>query len=707
MRRYIINLDEELIRKAYIFALDHHGTQIRDSGDPFFSHPLEVTLILIGLKMDTKTIIGGLLHDTVEDTDATIEDIKNEFGDDIAMIVDGVTKLSKFEMSSIAEKQTENFKKLLISASSDIRVLIIKLADRLHNMRTLKYRSIEKRKATSKETLEIYAPLAERIGMSTIKDELQGIAFSELYPDIDQSTKSRLKNLYESSEQFISTIATKLKNLADEINIPCQISGRLKTPYSIWVKMNKRNISFEQLSDIMAFRVIVETIPQCYQILGAIHKNYLVVPGRFRDYISTPKSNGYQSIHTSVIGPINKRIEIQIRTKEMHEVSEYGVAAHWQYKENGSIKKRNNNYQWIKNLVEILENTSGIEEFLEKSKTEMISDQVFCITPKGQLISLPRGSSALDFAYAIHSEIGDHAVEAKINGMVVPLKTVLDNGDQVEITTNKDSLPKSHWENYVYTAKAKNSIKKVVNAMEREKNILVGKSNIEELFMQYNIPLQNTDLINIANKLGYDNINQLYHAMGNSEIGPKEILSIYSQIQKNSINIDIENDNNIIEDKNIEQFKQSHNSLPISGLPDLPILHVNCCTPIPGDRISGLLFKGRGVEIHLENCKILHDQSMNNSAEIIELSWLKSAFNRDKKYITRLEIMFNSSPGNLSKIADIIEQKNATIINLKMGDKFENFIQLTVEIEVVDIAQLSVINAALRNCEFINSVKRM
>ena len=701
IKKYNPNADEEPIRKAYIFALDHHGTQIRDSGDPYFSHPLEVASILTQLKMDPKTVISGLLHDTVEDTDATLDSIEELFGEDIAKIVDGVTKLSKFEMSSIAEKQTENFKKLLLSAASDIRVLIIKLADRLHNMRTLKYKSKEKRISTAKETIEIYAPLAERIGMSRIKDELQDIAFMELYPDIYNSIKTRLKTLYESSEHLVGSIAEKLKELADSVSIPCSINGRLKTPYSIWVKMNKRSISFEQLSDIMAFRVIVDTIPQCYQILGSIHKNYLVVPGRFRDYISTPKSNGYQSIHTSVIGPLNKRIEIQIRTKNMHAISEYGVAAHWQYKDSYSGKQKHDissNYQWLRNLVEILENTSGIEEFLENSKAEMASNQVFCITPKGRLVSLPRDATVLDFAYAIHSEVGNHAVGAKVNGRSVPLKTVIDNGDQVEIETDPKSMPKYYWENHVVTIKAKNAIRKVLNSMEKEKCIVVGKTNIDEIFNKYSIKVTEEEILHLTKTLSYENINQLFAAVGSSEITTHEILSAYNKIKKSDALLQYK--------EKPENSVKITDSLPISGLPDAPIMPVNCCTPVPGDRICGLLFEKRGIEIHLENCKVLLDQSICSTAKIIELSWNKSAFNRSSKYITRLEITFDYAPGNLSKIADIMEQKEASIINLKIGEKFDNFVQLMVEIEVMDIAHLSIITATLRSCDFVTNVKR-
>lgn len=686
------HVDSDVIKKAYIFALECHGTQIRDSGDPYFSHPLEVASILIELKMDQKTVIAGLLHDTVEDTSATISQIKKEFGSEVAKIVDGVTKLSKFEMSSIAEKQTENFKKLLISAASDIRVLIIKLVDRLHNMRTLKYRQKNKRIKTARETLEIYAPLAERVGISTIKDELQDIAFMELYPDMYNSIKIRLKNLYETSEHIISSIASKLNSFSAESNIKSTINGRLKTPYSIWQKMNKRNISFEQLSDIMAFRIIVDTVPQCYQMLGLIHRNYLVVPGRFRDYISTPKNNGYQSLHTSVIGPFNKRIEIQIRTKSMHQISEHGVAAHWNYKESGvQAIKHNDSYQWLKNLVEILENTSGIKEFLENSKNEMLVEQIFCITPKGKIISLPRGASALDFAYAIHSEVGNHAASVKVNGVNVPLKTTLENGDQVEIKTDPNQVPQYSWESYVTTMKAKTSIQKTLNNEHKERNVIIGKSNLEEFFITHNITLSDEDYHKIIKHLSYENTNKLFQSIGTSETTVQEILSIYRSLNT---------------PQNINQKVIIDATLPICGIPDLPTLPVNCCSPVPGDRVVGVLLNKIGVEIHLEHCEIAKNKSIDEDTQLIDLSWTKTAFGEGGKYLTKISITVTHAAGNLSKIANVIEQKEANIVNLKIGDKFENFVNILLEVEVRDIAHLSSVQAAIRSCDFVTNIAR-
>ncbi len=703
MKKYISDLDENLIKKAYIFALDHHGTQLRDSGDPFFYHPLEVASILIDLKMDISTIIAGILHDTVEDTSATIPQIKNEFGESISKIVNGVTKISKFETSSMVEKQTENFKKLLLSAVSDIRVLIIKLIDRLHNMRTLKYRPKQKRHKTAKETLEIYAPLAERIGISSVKDELQNIAFMELHSTMYNSITEKLKGLYEHSFHIVNTISLEIEKLISEIGIKGIINGRIKTPYSIWQKMNKRNVSFEQLSDIMAFRILVENISQCYEILGILHKNYLVIPGRFRDYISNPKNNGYQSIHTSVIGPLNKRIEIQIRTKEMHQVAEYGVAAHWHYKqEEKSYDVKYNNKQWLRNLIEILDNTSGLDEFLENSKNEILIEEIFCITPKGKIISLPKGASVLDFAYAIHSNVGNKALKAKVNGNNVPLKTILENGDQVEIITAEDACPDYSWENYIVTIKAKIEIKKTLNCMYNERASIIGKSNIEEFFKNHNIQLTNDDYSKLAEELGYKNIEKLFQAVGHVEKTIQEVFYTYTLINGKLDDIQICDNLN-----KASSYKFSEKSSPIIGIPDdAPILEANCCSPVPGERIIGLLLNGIGVEIHLEGCSVVNPSNNDSTAKILGLRWAKQSFCTTSKYPTKLSITMYYSAGNLSKITNIIEEKYANLINLKIEERFSSFVTVIIEIEVRDIVHLMAINARLRNCDFITNIEK-
>jgi GTP pyrophosphokinase len=700
IREYCTDVDDELIKRAYLFTLEKHGTQLRESGDPFFSHPVEVAEILISLKMDQDTVIAGILHDTIEDTDATYEEIAECFSEKVAKIVDGVTKLSKFESSSLAERQTENFRKLLMSAASDIRVLIIKLADRLHNMRTLKFKKKLRRLYIAKETLEIYAPLAERIGMVGIKDELQDIAFAELHPEIYKSIKSRLKHLYDVSENMISSITEEIRWLAMNIGIPCIITGRLKTPYSIWEKIKVRNISFEQLADIMAFRIIVDSIAQCYQILGCIHRNYLVIPGRFRDYISTPKNNSYQSLHTSVIGPLNKRVEIQIRTREMHQIAELGVAAHCDYKTSGSQKPKNpNDYRWIRNLVSILENTSNIEEFLANSKTEILSDTVFCITPKGTIMSLPRGSSALDFAYAIHSDVGNHASVAKINGSPVPLRTIVENGDQVEIVVDPKQVPSQVWEGYVTTIKAKTTIKKFLNAFEKERITMIGKSNFYDCIELYNIDVTDDEVKGLCKSLKFESPPQMFYAIGSAQLTMREIIAVYNEMK--GMNLDLH-----VVKKQVSSTS-SEDKPPIFGLPDLPIVPVTCCSPIPGDKIVGVAIDGIGLEIHIEKCQTLPERGHEPNAKVLDLAWSKKVFEAGKKYPVRLYITSTYEPGNLSEIATVIEGKGGNIVNLKIGERCDNVFQIQVEVEVTDIAQLIMINATLRSVPFVSKVDRL
>ena len=436
------------------------------------------------MKLDTASIITGLLHDTVEDTVATLEDIERMFGPDIAKLVDGVTKLSRLELQSDQTKQAENFRKLVLAMSEDIRVLLVKLADRLHNMRTLHFfKDEERRRRIARETMEIYAPLAERIGMHDMKDELEDLAFAELHPEARASIMARLAFLREKGEGLVERIIEELQETLTKAGITAEVSGREKTPYSIWRKMQQKNVGFEQLSDIMAFRVVVDSVEQCYHALGVIHSRYPVVPGRFKDYISTPKPNNYRSLHSAVIGPERQRIEMQIRTHEMHEVAELGVAAHWVYKQ-GAPKTEGRQYRWLRELLDILEHASDPQEFLEHTKLEMFQDQVFCFTPKGDLIALPRGATPVDFAYAVHSDIGDTCVGAKVNGRLAPLRTQLSNGDQVEIITSKAQTPSPTWERFVVTGKARARIRRFVRTQQRQQYLDLGKAILQKAFRQ-------------------------------------------------------------------------------------------------------------------------------------------------------------------------------------------------------------------------------
>uniref|UniRef100_UPI00378459D8 RelA/SpoT family protein n=1 Tax=Inquilinus sp. TaxID=1932117 RepID=UPI00378459D8 len=433
VKAYDPSADEDLINRAYVYSMKAHGSQKRASGDPYFVHPIEVAGILAGMKLDTGSIVTGLLHDTVEDTGATLSELEGLFGRETAQLVDGVTKLSKLELQSDQSKQAENFRKLVLAMSKDIRVLLVKLADRLHNMRTLgAFNNEEKRRRIARETLEIYAPLAERIGMHGMQEELEDLAFAQLHPDARESIVRRLAQLREESQDVVSKIIAELQRVLEEGGLKAAVLGREKRPYSIWRKMQRKNMAFEQLTDIMAFRIVVETEGDCYHALGLIHSRYASLPGRFKDYISTPKPNGYRSLHTAVIGPMRQRIEVQIRTGDMQEIAELGVAAHWAYKQ-GDRNQDGTQYRWLRDLLDIVDQAQKPEEFLEHTKLALFQDQVFCFTPKGAVIALPQGATPVDFAYAVHSQIGDTCVGARVNGRMVTLRHLLQNGDQVEI----------------------------------------------------------------------------------------------------------------------------------------------------------------------------------------------------------------------------------------------------------------------------------
>ena len=484
VKSYDPNADEGLLNRAYVYSMKAHGSQLRASGDPYFSHPIQVAGLLAQMKLDSASIVTGLLHDTIEDTVATLDDIERQFGPEVGRLVDGVTKLSRIELQSDQTKQAENFRKLVLAMSEDIRVLLVKLADRLHNMQTLRFiKSEDKRRRIARETMDIYAPLAERIGMHRMKDQLEDLAFAELYPDARASIMARLGFLRDRGGDIVPRIIAELNRKLEEGGLKAAVSGREKSPYSIWRKMQRKNVSFEQLADVMAFRVLVDGIGECYHALGIIHSSYHVVPGRFKDYISTPKPNNYRSLHTGVLGPERQRIEVQIRTPDMHEVAELGVAAHWIYKHQ-EARTDGRQYRWLRELLDILDHASGPEEFLEHTKLEMFQDQVFAFTPKGDLIALPRGATPVDFAYAVHSEIGDTCVGAKINGRLLPLRTRLQNGDQVDIVTSKAQTPSPTWERFVVTGKARARIRRFIRTQQRAQYLDLGRSILQKAFRQ-------------------------------------------------------------------------------------------------------------------------------------------------------------------------------------------------------------------------------
>lgn len=691
--------DEDALNRAYVFALKKHGSQLRTSGDPYYSHPIEVAGILTKFKLDCASIVAALLHDTVEDTDTTLDEIKELFGEQVAQLVDGLTKLAMIEHKSGSSKQAENFRKLLLAMSEDIRVLLIKLADRLHNMRTLHFCPPEKRARIAKETLDIYAPLAERIGMQEVKEEMDEIAFAELYKDAHDSIVARLNFLREQGSNIVPKIIRQLeKDMADN-GIKCTISGREKSPYSIWRKMQLKNASFEQLADIMAFRICVDTVGECYQALGIIHSKYHMVPRRFKDYISTPKPNGYQSLHTGVIGPFDVRIEVQIRTYEMHEVNEKGVAAHWAYKQ--GQKTEGKNFRWIRELLEILDQAQNPDEFLENTKLEMYNDQVFCFTPKGDLIGLPVGSTPVDFAYAIHSNVGDTCVGAKINGEIKPLRTILQNGDQIEVLTAKNQHPSLEWDRFVVTGKAKAAIRRYVRANKREQFIALGKEILEKLFKAEDQTFSEKELVNYTANFEAESVDDIYAKVGEGLITGWDVLRTIHPAYKQS---KLEKMVNSIKLPIFKKDKNNKDSLKIRGLIEGMAVHfAGCCHPLPGDRIVGIVTTGKGVTVHTVECASLKNYE-NEPERWLDIDWGADAEN--EKHTARLKLMISNEPGALADVANIVAKADSNIINLNITYRTMSYYEILLDIDVKNVDQVNAIVLALKASKSISYVAR-
>ncbi len=677
-----------------------HGAQLRASGDPYFSHPVEVAGILAQMKLDSASIVTGLLHDTVEDTVATLDDIERVFGHEIARLVDGVTKLSRIELQSDQTKQAENFRKLVLAMSEDIRVLLVKLADRLHNMQTLHFiKNDEKRRRIARETMDIYAPLAERLGMQRMKDQLEDLAFAELYPDARGSilgpprfpARPGCGAWCRGSRPSCSASSPKA-GLPGSV-----ITGREKSPYSIWRKMQRKNVAFEQLSDVMAFRVLVDDIADCYHALGIIHSAYHVVPGRFKDYISTPKPNNYRSLHTGVIGPEQQRIEAQIRTREMHEVAELGVAAHWSYKQ-GAGKTEGPQYRWLRELLDILDHASGPEEFLEHTKLEMFQDQVFAFTPKGDLIALPRGATAVDFAYAVHSEIGDTCVGAKINGRLVPLRTQLGNGDQVEIVTSKAQRPSPTWERFVVTGKARARIRRFIRTQQRAQYLDLGKAIVQKAFRQEGHEFSERPLEAVLKTFNCPAVEDLYVAVGQGlATGRAVINAAFPQQQDAKAKV-------VSLARARRKIGHNDTAVAIRGLiPGMALHFAGCCHPLPGDRIVGIVTTGKGVTIHTIDCDTLENFA-DTPERWLDVAW--SSSEADAIHVGRLNVMIANEPGNLGSLTTVIGKQGGNISNLKITNRSSDFFEIMLDIEVADVKHLTTIIAALRANPVINSVER-
>lgn len=700
VKGYDPDADEDLLNRAYVYSVKVHGSQQRASGDPYFAHPIEVAGILTRYRLDTATIVTALLHDTVEDTATTIAEIEKGFGGEVAKLVDGVTKLSRIELQSREESQAENFRKFLLAMSADLRVLLVKLADRLHNMRTLKYLTNEdKRRRIARETLELYAPLSERIGMRDFQEELQDLAFAELNPEARESIVKRLEFLAARGGDVVAKIIGSLEELMKAEGLEAKISGRRKTPYSIWKKMQQKAVEFEQLSDIMAFRIVVKGVPECYRALGVIHGKYRVVPGRFKDYISLPKANGYRSLHTGVFGPNGNRIEAQIRTEDMHNFAEVGLAAHWQYKQHVAAAD-SEQYRWLRGLLDILEQGADAEEFLEHTKLEMFQDKVFCFTPHGDLIEMPRGATPVDFAYAVHSEVGDHCVGAKINGRMVPLRSVLKNGDQVEIVTSRAQTPSPEWERFVVTGKARARIRRFIRIRQRQEYLDLGVAMLEKAFAARGGSYTNKAVEPVLRQFSQPNAEDLAVAVGQGNLTARDVA--------NSLLPDVVPPDPPVKKKRepAKPKKEGKNgAIQLKGLiPGMAVHFAGCCHPLPGERIVGIVTTGKGVTVHTIDCDSL-EAFADMPERWIDVAWPEEEDDLASR-VGRLQVTVSNEPGALGTITTVIGKYQGNIQNLRFTTRSADFFDMLIDIAVRDVRHLTTIMAALRGQKVVATVER-
>lgn len=727
---YNPNTNEGLLNRAYVYAMKAHGTQKRASGDPYITHPLEVAGILTEFRLDDATIVAALLHDTIEDTAATRAEIDDLFGPEIGSLVEGLTKIKKLDLVSKKAEQAENFRKLLLAISDDIRVLLVKLADRLHNMRTLHHMPAEKCQRIAQETMDIYAPLAGRMGMHGMREELEDLSFRYLSPEGYKTVIGHLESLKAKNQGLIDRIEQELNRQLGEHGIKATVSGREKRPYSIWRKMERRSTSFEQLSDIYGFRVIVAKLEECYRALGIVHTTWPTVPGRFKDYISTPKQNDYRSLHTTVVGPGHQRVELQIRTQEMHDIAEYGIAAHALYKDlgqagngakPGEVLQETSAYRWLRRLLELLEEGDNPEEFLENTRLELFQDQVFCFTPKGRLIALPRGATPIDFAYAVHTDIGNTCVGAKINGRLSPLMSEMQNGDEVEIICSKTQTPPSAWESIAVTGKARANIRRTSRAAVRAQYAGLGRQIVERAFERAGKPFSLDRLEGAVKRLARQSVEDVLAAIGRGEMPSAHVLqAVYPDHQeirptrprmgqkeegwfglKRAIGLKFR-----VPSAGDAKPAGNDAAIPIRGIKgDLPVRFSPGSGAVPGDRIVGILAPGEGITIYPIESREL--KKFDDQPE----RWLDVRWDVDaetpERFPARLRIVALNEPRALAQIADIIGEHDANIDNLHMTTRTDDFREMLIDLEVWDVKHLNSIISHLRKKRIVNSADRV
>ncbi len=691
---YNPDADVDLLRRAYIFSAKVHQGQTRLSGETYLNHPIEVAAILANLKLDAATVAAGLLHDTIEDTATTPEEIKAMFGDEVARLVDGMTKLSRMELQSREQREAENFRKMIVAMANDIRVILIKLADRLHNMRTLNFLPAEKQRRIAQETLDIYAPLANRLGISKIKTELEDLAFMYLNPEAYHDLARKVMQRRIERESYINELIEIVKRQLAEHGFKGEVKGRPKHFYGIYLKMQKQGISFEDVYDLIAIRIITDTKVNCYAILGLIHSLWTPVPGRFKDFIGVPKSNLYQSLHTTVIGPKGERVEFQIRTEEMHRLAEEGIAAHWRYKEKSSISQRDEKqFAWLRQLLEWQRDLPDAKEFMETVKGDLFPDVVYVFTPRGDVKELPQGSTPVDFAYSVHTDIGHQCVGAKVNGKIVPLKHVLSNGDKIEIITQTGHTPSRDWLKSVKTSKARTRIKAWLKVEERRRSILLGKELLEKDLRKHELSpskvFKSDDLINVAHDMSHNTLDDLLAAIGYGKVS--------AHLVANKIAPDRPHIEPIPKKPPQKQVKPSGSSMKISGMDNMLIHLSKCCNPVPGDKVVGFITRGRGVSIHTADCPNVGELAFDKE-RLVEVSW--GDF-QPGAHAVKISVRTEDKPGLLANVSSSISAAEANITHAEAITGEDKQATLNFTIDIKDVEHL---NRIIKNIETINGV---
>ena len=718
--------DLDIIKKAYVYSAKVHQGQLRKSGEPYLIHPLEVAGILAELKLDEASIVTGLLHDTIEDTLATAEELTELFGPEVAQLVDGVTKLSKFSASatlSQEEKQAENFRKMIIAMAQDIRVILVKLADRTHNMRTLDHMSEEKQARIAQETLDIYAPLANRLGISWIKIELEDLSFRYVKPQEFLNLQEKLNKRKKEREKYIDDTAAIVRTKLEERGLKGDVSGRFKHVYSIYKKIKQQGIDFDQIHDIIAFRILMPTLPSCYEALGLVHQLWKPVPGRFKDFIAIPKPNMYQSLHTTLIGPLSERVEVQIRTPEMHKIAEEGIAAHWAYKEGRVlISKDDEKFAWLRQLMEWQQDLKDPKEFLETVKVDLFTDEVFVFTPKGDVKSLPRGATPVDFAYTVHSDVGGRCVGAKVNGKIVPLRYKLKNGDMVEVLTSPQAHPSKDWLTFVKTSRAQQRIRNFIKQQQRDKSLQLGRELAEREFKRYQLNLnkltKNGELKKVGEELGYRIEDDLLVAIGYGKVTPQQLIQRFVPQEKlapeerpasaNAPGNGESSGSSMLPglSKVTDLAKRlvgrpAKSGVQIGGVDDVLVRFGRCCNPVPGDPIVGFITRGRGVTVHTDNC----EKSLATDPERrVDVSWdVRGDFKRP----VTLRVLTADRPGLLADISNTFSKKGVNISQANCRATGDDRAVNTFEVTISDLKQLTDVMKAIERISGVTSVERI